>query len=96
MLTSKQKSALRSLGQKTRAYVQVGKEGMSVNLAYSLEDSLDAHELVKVSVLKSCPVTVNEIALDLSSATHSEIVQIIGKTILLFRQSEKKKIELPR
>ncbi|MGB7594594.1 MAG: ribosome assembly RNA-binding protein YhbY [Erysipelotrichaceae bacterium] len=96
MLNSKQKSALRSLGQTLRAYVQVGKEGMSVNLIASLDDSLEAHELVKVSVLKSCPTTVNEIALDLSSATHSDIVQIIGKTILLYRQSDKKKIELPR
>jgi RNA-binding protein len=96
MLNSKQKSALRSLGQTLKAVVLVGKEGMSVNLAASLEDSLEAHELVKVSVLKSCPATVNEIALDLSSATRSDIVQIIGKTVLLFRQSDKKKIELPR
>lgn len=96
MLNSKQKSALRSLGQTQRAFVQVGKEGMSVNLVASLDDSLKAHELVKVSILKSCPTTVNEIALDLSSATHSDIVQIIGKTVLLFRPSDKKKIELPR
>lgn len=96
MLNSKQKSALRSLGQTLKAVVQVGKDGMSVNLIATLDDSLKAHELVKISVLKACPTHVNEIALDLSSATHSDIVQIIGKTILLFRQSDKKKIELPR
>ncbi|HAM63262.1 MAG: RNA-binding protein [Firmicutes bacterium GWF2_51_9] len=96
MLNSKQKSALRSLGQTRRALFQVGKEGMSLNLVNTVGDSLEAHELIKISVLKSCPVPVNEIALDLSSSTHSEIVQIIGKTILLYRQSEKKKIELPR
>ena len=96
MLNSKQKSTLRSLGQTLKAVVQVGKDGMSVNLIATLDDSLKAHELVKISILKSCPNHVNEIALDLSSATHSDIVQIIGKTILLFRQSDKKKIELPR
>lgn len=96
MLNSKQKSALRSMGQTLRAVVQVGKEGMSVNLINSLDDSLEAHELVKISVLKACPTNVNEIALDLSSSTHSDIVQIIGKTILLFRPSDKQKIQLPR
>jgi len=96
MLTSKQKSFLRSMGQTQRAIFQVGKDGMSVNLVNTVSDSLEAHELIKISVLKSCPVPALEIALDLSSATHSEVVQIIGKTLLLYRQSEKKKIDLPR
>ncbi len=96
MLNAKQKRFLRGLGSTTRAIFQVGKEGMSVNLIATMDDSLRAHELVKISVLKNCPVPVQEIALDLASGTHSEVVQIIGHTILLYRVSEKRILELPR
>lgn len=95
MLNNKQKQHLRALGNTTKAVVQVGKEGLSENLTHSLENSLLAHELVKVSVLKSCSVPVLEIAYDLCAATKSELVQVIGRSILLYKASEKKIITLP-
>lgn len=95
MLTSKQKSFLRSMANPLPAYVQVGKDGLSPNVIASLNQSLMAHELVKVSILKSCPEPVQQVALDLASATKSEVVQLIGKTLVFYKKSKENKIQLP-
>ena len=88
MLTSKQKSKLRSMAQTRKAIVMIGKDGISEKLLNSLWDALEAHELVKVSCLKTMPVTVREAALVCASETNSEVVQIIGSTFILYRKSE--------
>lgn len=95
MLTSKQKSELRSLANSLPAIFQVGKDGVTANLTKTLSDSLTAHELIKISILKSCPTPVMEVALDISAACKCEIVQIIGKTVILYRKSKESKIRLP-
>ncbi len=95
MLTSKQKSELRSLANSLPAIFQVGKDGVTANLTKTLSDSLTAHELIKISILKSCPTPVMEVALDISAACKCEIVQIIGKTVILYRKSKENKIKLP-
>lgn len=95
MLTSKQKSELRSLANPLPAIFQVGKDGVTANLTKTLSDSLTAHELIKISVLKTCPTPVMEVALDISAACKCEIVQIIGKTVVLYRKSKENKIKLP-
>lgn len=95
MLTSKQKSFLRSMANPLPAYVQVGKDGITPNVIASLNQSLLAHELVKVSILKSCPDPVQQVALDLASATKSEVVQLIGKTLVFYKKSKENKISLP-
>lgn len=95
MLTGKQKRFLRALASQEKATFQVGKDGLSYNIYNTVNDYLKVHELVKVSVLKTCSQDVREIALDLSANTNSEIVQIIGRVIVLYRQSEEKVIELP-
>lgn len=89
MLNPKQRRHLRALGNTTKASVQIGKDGLGDTVLVSVDQSLTAHGLIKVSVLKSCPTTMMELALDLSAQTHSEIVQIIGKSLLLYRESEK-------
>ena len=97
MLTGKQKKALRSMANTLKPIFQVGKDGVSYNLINTLSDALEAHELVKLSVLKTCPEDVREVALDLGSGTNAEVVQIIGRTITLYRESrENPQIELPR
>lgn len=94
MLNSKQKQQLRSLGNTLKATVQVGKEGVKESVVLSLDQSLEAHELVKVTVLKSYSSPVMECALDLGRLTHCEIVQVIGRSILFYRPSHKPKISL--
>lgn len=89
MLTSKQKSELRSMAQTRKSLFQIGKDGVTENLCKTLNDSLEAHELVKCNALKTCPVSIQQVAIDCAAATHSEIVQIIGHTFVLYRRSKK-------
>lgn len=97
MLTGKQKQFLRALANSRRSLFQVGKDGVTANVINTVSDSLEAHELIKISVLKTCGEDVREVALDLSAGTRSQIVQIIGRTVILYRESrDKKRIELPR
>ena len=94
MLNGKQRRYLRSIAVTTRAVVQIGKDGLSSNLIESVHLALEAHELVKISVLKNCDESVKEMALDVAGMTNSEVVQIVGRTIVLFRRSKKRIIEL--
>lgn len=94
MLTKQEKKTLRSMAHGLKALFQVGKDGISENLIKTLNDSLEAHELVKLSLLKTCPISVQEAALDLASGTHSDVVQIIGRTLVLYRRSDKNKLGL--
>ena len=96
MLTGKQKRYLRSLASTQSATFRVGKEGVSENMIIGIRQGLEANEIVKVKVLDNCTQDLNEIALDLSAGTKSEIVQIIGHTIILYRPSTEPKIKLPK
>lgn len=94
MLNSKQKVKLRSLAMTLKPIFQVGKEGVSNNLIEGLNNALEAHELIKISVLKNCTSNINEIVYDIASATNSEIVQIIGRNVVLYKKSKKQRIEI--
>ena len=94
MLNTKQKVKLRSLAMTLRPIFQVGKEGISNNLIIGLNDALEAHELIKLSVLKNCCISINEAAFDIASKTNSEIIQIIGRNVILYRKSKKEIIKL--
>ena len=94
MLTTKQKVKLRSLAMTLRPIFQIGKDGLSDNLIIGLNDALEAHELIKISVLKNCSLNIKEAAFDIASNTNSEIIQIIGRNIVFYRKSKKQLIEL--
>lgn len=96
MLNGKQKRYLRALASKEKALFQIGKEGINDNFIDLLKSAIKARELVKISILKTCELEANEVAIDLAAASNSEIVQIIGRTIILFKQSKEKKIVLPK
>ncbi|MCF0111631.1 MAG: ribosome assembly RNA-binding protein YhbY [Erysipelotrichaceae bacterium] len=98
MLSKKAKNALRGMANSLRPVVIIGKEGLSEKLYESCDVSLEAHELIKVSMLKTCPVEVKEAAIELAVNTKSEVVQIIGKTIVLYRRShdDRNHIDLPK
>ncbi len=95
MLTSKQKKFLRAKANSLSPVVIIGKDGLTENVNQSLLTSLVAHELVKASVLKTCPDPVVQIALDASSFTHSEVVSILGRTIVFYKKSKNSRIILP-
>lgn len=97
-MTSKQRAYLKSLAMKENPVVQLGKDGVTPESTASVEEALTARELIKISVLQNCLFDIHEMAEMLAERTHSEVVQVIGRKIVLYRQgkNEKKKIELPR
>lgn len=95
MLTGKQKRYLRSEAHHLNAIFQVGKEGVSSNQAKGILDALESQELIKVKLLESCPDDVHTVALEISVQTKSEVVQIIGHTIVLYKASDKGLYKLP-
>lgn len=94
-LTSKQKRHLRGLGHHLKPIVMVGKDQISDRLLATVDEALTVHELIKVKLQEGCDLPRTEVAQMLSAQSASEVVQILGKTILLFRRSEKKLIEIP-
>lgn len=84
-LTGKQKKILRSLGHHLTQSVIAGRDGLSANLIDSCNDSLNAHELIKVKLGQNCPVEKKEAARQLAEQTGSHLVQLIGRTVLLYR-----------
>lgn len=98
MINNKQKAYLKSLANELNPLFQVGKDGVTENLIATLDDALRAHELLKLKVLKTCPVSVNEAAIELARETHSEIVQHMGRIITFYRKNRELEhgIVLPR
>lgn len=94
MLTKENMKYLRALANKERALFQMGKDGISENLIMTISDSLEAHELVKISLLKTAPIDTKEAAQMVANATRSEIIQVIGHTFVLYRRSKKNKLGL--
>ena len=90
MLTSKQKMQLKGMANTLNSMYQIGKREVSKAQLEMLDKALLAHELIKVSVLKSICDDKMAIALDLSSGLNAEIVQIIGHVIILFRSNPDK------
>ncbi|MBR2760226.1 MAG: YhbY family RNA-binding protein [Solobacterium sp.] len=95
MLTGKQKRYLRSLASTENALFQIGKDALSDNLIRTVAASFNNRELVKIKALKTCPVDPKELAFDLAMNTGSEVVQIIGHTIILYKQADDPVIILP-
>lgn len=96
MLTSKQKAYLRKLGNSEKAIFQIGKDGISENTIIGIGDGLKANELLKFNLLKGCSLTAREAAIEVASLTQSEIVQIIGRTVILYKHNAEGKIKFPR
>ena len=84
-MTGKEKRTLRARGNRLRAELWVGKEGITEGTLTSLSNSFNTKELVKVKLQESCPLDKNEAADILARKGQAELVQIIGNTILLFR-----------
>jgi RNA-binding protein len=84
-LSGKQRRALRALGHHLKAVLQVGHAGVTPGLLAALEQALHDHELVKVRVLETAPESRTAVAAALSTSTESEVAQLLGRTVLLYR-----------
>ncbi len=97
MLSGKEKRYLRSLANTIDPVVQVGKASVNESVLFSLNEALEARELVKVKVLKNCLDEVKDVAQELAEQSKSELVQVIGRNVVLYRPNpEKPGIELPK
>ena len=95
-MNSKQRAYLKGLAMNIGPIFQVGKASLTPELTAAVDEALEARELIKIGVLKNCFDDPKEIAVTLAERTRSEVVQVIGKKIVLFRQAkEKSKIQLP-
>lgn len=96
-MTTKQRAYLKGLAMTIDPIYQVGKSSITPEFTTGINEALEARELIKISVLKNCMDDPREIAQILAERTKSEVVQVIGKKIVLYRESkDKKKIELPK
>ncbi|MGX4294258.1 ribosome assembly RNA-binding protein YhbY [Bacillus sp. JK62] len=96
MLTGKQKRFLRSKAHHLTPIFQVGKGGVNENMVKQIAEALEARELIKVSVLQNCEDDKNDVAEALVKGSRSQLVQTIGNTIVLYKESkENKQIGLP-
>ena len=91
MLKGKQKRQLRALARHLSPIFQVGKSGVNSDMIQGIRDALEKRELLKVSILQNCEEDKDEVAKILSERTSSELVQVIGHTIVLYKQSSKEK-----
>lgn len=94
-LSGKQVRYLRSLGHHLQPVVMVGKEGLSEKVTASVEEALRAHELIKIKLQEGCLMDRRDVAEALAAGTGAAVAQVLGRTILLYRPGEERKIELP-
>ena len=95
MITSKQRAYLRSLAVNLPAIMQIGKGGLGENLIKTVDDALEAKELIKLSVLENSDETARSAADTIAEETGADVVAVLGRKIVLYRESKKhKKIEL--
>ena len=97
-MTTKQRAYLKGLAMTMEPIFQIGKNSMTPELTKAIEEALTARELIKISVLKNCADDPRDLANMIAERTHSDVVQVIGKKIVLYREGKDKnrKIELPR
>jgi len=95
-MTGKQKRYLRALAHSLKPLVNLGKQGLSLETRREIESQLLDHELIKCKVLDSCPLSKKECAEEISKQTEIEVIQVIGKTLVLFSPLlEDSKIKFP-
>ena len=95
-MTSKQRAYLKGLASNMEPIVHIGKASASAEVVTSVQEALDARELIKITVLKNCADDPRTIAEIISERTHSQIVHVIGKKIVLYKHNkDKPKIKLP-
>ena len=95
-MTSKQRSYLMGLASVIEPIFQIGKSGLTPEGTAAISDALEARELIKINVLKNCMDDPKELSITLAERTRSQVVQVIGRKIILYKESKtKKKFTLP-
>ena len=95
-MTSKQRAYLKGLAMTMDPIFQFGNNSLTPENTAAIAEALEARELIKISVLNNCADDPREIAQMVAERTRSQVVQVIGKKIVLYKESkDNKKIILP-
>ncbi|HIT59957.1 MAG TPA: ribosome assembly RNA-binding protein YhbY [Candidatus Fimousia stercorigallinarum] len=95
-MNSKQRAYLKGLAMTMEPILQIGKSSVTPENIEAVREAIEARELVKINVLKNCLNDPKEIAQVIAERTRSEVVQVIGRKIVLYKESkEHKRIYLP-
>jgi len=98
-MNSKQRAYLRKISAMADPIFQIGKSSVTPELTSAIDEALEAREIIKINVLKNCMDDCRSIAEVLAERTNSEVVHVIGRKIVLYRQAKdekKRKIVLPQ
>lgn len=96
-MTSKQRAYLMSLASNLNPIFQIGKSSLTPELTEAIGEAFNNRELIKIAVLKNCFDDPREIAQIVAERTHSQVIQVIGKKIVLYKpDKDKPQIKLPQ
>ena len=90
MITTKQRAHLRALANSIDPVMQIGKDGLSENSLVEINNLFEARELFKIKVLNNCEIDVRELANIIKDETNCDIIQCVGKKIVLYKKSSRK------
>ncbi|WP_423364350.1 ribosome assembly RNA-binding protein YhbY [Mycoplasma sp. P36-A1] len=89
MLNKELKKYLKAQAHHLKPIFQIGKNGIGTEMVEGIKIALDHRELIKVSILQNNSEDKKELAFDLARLSNAEVVQIIGKTIVLYKKNHK-------
>ena len=90
-MTTKERAALKGQAMMIEPIFQIGKNGATPEIVRAIDEAFNTRELIKISVLKNCVHDPKELAYVISERTRSQVVQVIGKKIVLYKKLEEKK-----
>ena len=96
-MTSKQRAHLKSLASVIDPILQIGKSSLTSEYIEAVREAFNTRELIKINVLKNCIDDPREMAQIIADRTGSQVVQVIGRKIVLYKpDKDKPKIMLPK
>ncbi len=96
-MTSKQRAYLKGLAMNIDPIINVGKSSLTPEVTNAIDEAFNKRELIKIGVLKNCLDDPHAIAEAVAERTHSQVVQVVGKKIILYKPDKKNpKIIFPK
>lgn len=95
MITSKQRSYLKSIANSIKPILQIGKNGVTDTVISQADDALKAREIIKINILNNSLLDIKETSNEIAEKLDAELVQAIGNKCILYRESEEKLINIP-
>lgn len=87
-MTSKERAYLKGLAMNLTPVFQIGKAGLTPEVTEAVRETFHTRELVKIGVLKNCMDDPREMAEMIAERTGSQVVQVIGKKLVLYKENK--------